>query len=107
MRIVRGMTGWMSIGINLLTAPQSELEQLRAAVAEFKLRRAFTLFAFAHGMHAWNLAIPRLRMRGLIPDALYTCEDGRQMTGEALMHYGLPLRLKGDCDSHMERWSIL
>lgn len=134
-RIHWGMTGWMSIGINLLTAPQSELDQLKAAVAEFKLRRAelqdsyvyriasarenpyavfqyvnrsrraFTLFSFAHGMHAWNLAIPRLRMRGLIPDALYTCEDGRQMTGEALMHYGLPLHLKGDCDSHLERWS--
>lgn len=135
-RIHWGMTGWMSIGINLLTAPQEELEQLKAAVAEYKVRRAelqdsyvyriasarknpyvifqyvnrsrkaFTVFAFAHGMRCWDLQIPRMRMRGLIADALYTCEDGRQMTGEALMNYGLPLSLKGDCASVMERWFI-
>lgn len=135
-RIHWGMTGWMSIGINLLTAPQEELEQLKAAVADYKLRRAelqdsyvyriasarenpyvclqytsrsrraFTLFAFGHGMRCWDLEMPRMRMRGLIPDALYTCEDGRQMTGEALMHLGLRVRLKGDCDSVMERWAI-
>ena len=135
-RIHWGMTGWMSIGINLLTAPQEELEQLKAAVAEYKVRRAelqdsyvyriasarekpyavfqyvnrsrraFTLFAFAHGMHCRDLEMPRLRMRGLVPDAWYVCEDGRRMTGEALMHYGLQLQLKGDCDSLMERWAM-
>ena len=135
-RIHWGMTGWMSIGINLLTAPQEELDQLRAAVAEYKLRRAelqdayvyriasarehpyaifqyvqrsrraFTLFAFGHGMRCWDLAMPRMRMRGLIPDAVYVCEDGRRMTGEALMAYGLRVQLKGDCDSCMERWAV-
>ena len=39
-RIHWGMTGWMSIGINLLTAPKEELDQLRDAVAEYKRRRA-------------------------------------------------------------------
>ena len=135
-RIHWGMTGWMSIGINLLTAPREELEQLKAAVAEYKVRRAelqdsyvyriasarekpyavfqyvnrsrraFTLFAFAHGMHCRDLVMPRLRMRGLVPNAWYVCEDGRRMTGEALMHYGLQLQLKGDCDSLMERWAM-
>ena len=134
-RIHWGMTGWMSIGINLLTAPQEELEQLKAAVADYKVRRAelqdsyvyriasarekpyavfqyvnrgrraFTLFAFGHGLRCWDLQMPRMRMRGLIPDALYICEDGRRMTGEALMNHGLMLHLKGDCDSRMERWA--
>lgn len=135
-RIHWGMTGWMSIGINLLTSPQEELDQLRDAVAEYKRRRAelqdsyvyriasarekpyaifqyvnrsrraFTLFAFGHGMRCWDLAMPRMRMRGLIPEATYVCEDGRRMTGEALMNYGLLVQLKGDCDSRMERWAI-
>ena len=69
-------------------------------------RRAFTLFAFGHGMRCWDLAMPRMRMRGLIPDAVYVCEDGRRMTGEALMAYGLRVQLKGDCDSCMERWAV-
>ena len=57
-------------------------------------------------MRCWDLAMPRMRMRGLIPDAVYVCEDGRQMTGEALMAYGLRVQLRGDCDSHMERWAV-
>lgn len=135
-RIHWGMTGWMSIGINLLTASQEELSQLKAAVAEFKIRRAelqnsyvyriasarknpyaifqyvnrnrhaFTLFAFGHGMRCWDLPMPRMRMRGLISEALYICEDGQQMTGEALMNYGIRLHLKGDCDSIMMRWFV-
>ena len=33
------MTGSMSIGINLLTAPQEELDELKKAIAEFKRLR--------------------------------------------------------------------
>ncbi len=133
-RVHWGMTGSMSIGINLLTAPQQELDTLKAAVADYKTRRgelqdayvyriasarrnpyaifqyvqrsrrAFTVFAFAHGMRCWDLPMPRMRMQGLIADAVYTCEDGRRMTGEALMNYGIAIALKGDCDSLMQRW---
>ena len=69
-------------------------------------RRAFTLFAFAHGMRNWDLRLPRFRMRGLLPQAVYRCEDGREMTGEALMGYGLALALKGDCASVMSVWHL-
>lgn len=135
-RIHLGMTGSMSIGINLLTTSKEEMDELKKAIAEFKRlradlqdayvyriasatqhpyalfqyvrrdRKAFTLFSFAHGMRCWDLPMPRFRMRGLLPDAVYECEDGRRMTGEALMAYGLQVQLKGDCDSHMERWVI-
>ncbi len=133
-RIHWGMTGSMSIGINILTATEEEMAALKKAIAEYKRlrgdlqdayvyriasarehpyalfeyvrrdRKAFTLFAFAHGMRNWDLMLPRFRMRGLIPDAVYVCEDGRRMTGEALMQFGLPLSLKGDCDSVMSVW---
>ena len=135
-RIHWGMTGSMSIGLNLLTATAEEKEALRQAIADYKRlrgdlqdayvyriasarehpyalfqyvrrdRRAFTLFAFAHGMRNWDRMLPRFRMRGLLPDAVYECEDGRQMTGEALMCFGLSLALKGDCDSVMSVWHI-
>lgn len=133
-RIHWGMTGSMSIGINLLTADQETMEKLKDGIAEFKRLRAdlqdayvyriasatehpyaifqyvrrdrktFTLFAFAHGMRNWDLAMPRFRMRGLLPDAVYRCEDGRQMTGEALMNIGISVSLKGDFDSLMSVW---
>ena len=135
-RVHWGMTGSMSIGINLLTASKEELDTIKAAIAEFKRlrpdlqnayvyriasaaehpyalfqyvrrdRRAFTLFAFAHGMRNWDLRLPRFRMRGLLPQAVYRCEDGREMTGEALMGYGLALALKGDCASVMSVWHL-
>ena len=135
-RIHWGMTGSMSIGINLLTAPQEELDELKKAIAEFKRlrgdlqdayvyriasatqhpyalfqyvrrdRKAFTLFSFAHGMRCWDLPMPRFRMRGLLPDAVYVCEDGRRMTGEALMNIGVEVSLKGDCDSRMDVWRM-
>ena len=135
-RVHWGMTGSMSIGINLLTASKEELDTIKAAIAEFKRLRpdlqnayvyriasaaehpyalfqyvrrdrlAFTLFAFAHGMRNWDLRLPRFRMRGLLPQAVYRCEDGREMTGEALMGYGLALALKGDCASVMSVWHL-
>ena len=57
-------------------------------------------------MRCWDLPMPRFRMRGLIPDALYVCEDGRRMTGEALMNIGVEISLKGDCDSKMDVWRM-
>ena len=133
-RIHWGMTGSMSIGVNLLTANQEELNMLKQAIIDFKKRRAdlqdayvyriasatehpyalfqyvrrdrkaFTLFAFAHGMRCWDLPMPRFPMRGLIPHAVYEDEQGNRMTGDALMNIGLSVRLKGDCDSCMSAW---
>ncbi len=64
------------------------------------------LFAFGHGMRCWDLLMPRMCMRGLIQDAVYICEDGRKMTDEALVNYGVEVALKGECDSRMERGDI-
>ena len=98
-RIASGMTGSMSIGIDLLTADDATLERLKSAIAEFKLHRRalqnsyvyriasvydhsyqvleylerdkneFTVFAFGHNLHQWDKQLPRFRMRGLDPDA--------------------------------------
>ncbi len=135
-RSVWGMTGSMSIGINLLTADKDTKEELKRIVARFKTlrgdlqnayvyriasaydhpyvlfeyvrrdRKAFTLFAFGHGMRAWDLQLPRFRMRGLLPDAVYVSEDGRELTGEALMQIGLKVSLRGDYASDMSTWKI-
>ena len=135
-RIQWGMTGSMSIGINLLTATEEEKEKLKDGIARFKMlrpdlqdsyvyriasarenpyaifqyvrrdRKTFTLFAFAHGMRCWELYMPRFRMQGLIPDGIYQCEDGRKMTGEMLMNFGIALQLKGDCDCKMSVWKL-
>jgi len=135
-RIHWGMTGSMSIGINLLTADAETLDKLKAGIAQFKRlrgdlqdsyvyriasatehpyalfqyvrrdRKAFTLFAFGHGMRNWDLEMPLFRMRGLIPDATYVCEDGRKMTGEALMNIGIKISMKGDYASVMSVWQM-
>jgi len=52
----------------------------------------FTIFAFGHGLNRWDFFMPRFRMRGLDPDAVYECEDIR-MTGAALMSVGVNVQL--------------
>ena len=136
-RIRWGMTGSMGIGINLLTASDEIKAGLKKGIAEFKTRRAdlqnayvytlasatenpyavfeyvrrdrkaFTVFAFSHGMRCWDLEMPRFRMRGLIPDALYECEDGRRMRGDVLMNYGFACPMKGDYSSVLSAWKIV
>lgn len=128
-RIHLGMTGSMSVGINLLKATDETIEQLRQATAAFKLvradlqnayvyhlasatekpyavwqylrrdRKTFGLFAFAHGMRHWDRNLPRFRMRGLIPDAIYCAPDGSRHSGAELMNVGIAIALKGDYDS--------
>ncbi len=136
-RIRWGMTGSMGIGINLLTASDEVKQELKAGIAEFKTRRAdlqnsyvytlasarknpyavfeyvrrdrkaFTVFAFSHGMRNWDLEMPRFRLRGLIEDAVYECEDGRRMTGGALMNYGILCPMRGDYNSVLSAWKVV
>jgi alpha-galactosidase len=121
-RIHLGMTGSMSIGIDLLKATEEELDKLRAATDTFKpIRKAlqnsyvyriasawdnpyaifeycardkscFTVFAFGHGLNRWNYHMPLFRMRGLEPDAIYEYGDIR-MSGAALMNVGIKIPL--------------
>ncbi len=128
-----GMTGSMSVGINLLKSPPEELAELREAIARFKqLRPALqdayvyrlvspenspylvlaytkrdksqcTVFAFGHGIREWEKPLPRLRLRGLEPDARYRCGN-RTMTGQALMALGITVKLRGDFAHLVETW---
>lgn len=132
-RINMGMTGSMSIGINILKSDEGELEKLKDATKRFKeLRPAlqdsyfyricsarenpycvwqyvrrnrseFTVFAFGHGMHQWDKQLPSFRMRGLKPDEIYRCGE-MEMTGRALMNLGVHISLKGDYDSVVMTW---
>ena len=125
-RINLGMTGSMSIGIDLLKATEEELQTLRLATDKFKLirrglqnsyvyriasplehpyavfeylcrdRSTFTVFAFGHSLNRWDYFMPLFRMRGLDPDAVYEYENTR-MTGAALMNVGIRLPLMTEC----------
>lgn len=136
-RVRCGMTGSMSIGINLLQSDQTELDTLRDAVSCFKTirpalqdayvyrigsanehpysvlqytkrdRSQFTLFAFAHGMHQWDKQLPRFRMRGLDPNAVYVSKSGNKLSGAALMNSGIALDMFGDYYSHIETWRVM
>lgn len=135
-RINMGMTGSMSIGINLLKSDEAELEALKNAVARFKeLRGAlqdayvyrlasarqkpyavfqyvkrdrtqFTLFAFAHGMHQWDKQLPRIKMYGLLENGIYVSESGVKLSGAALMNSGINVKMFGDYFSHTETWVL-
>lgn len=133
-RIHLGMTGSMSIGIDLLKADESTLAQLREATAAFKLvradlqdayvyriasatehpyviwqyvrrdRRTFGLFAFGHCVRQWDRQrLPRFRMRGLLPDAVYVDGRGVRHTGAEMMLVGVPVSLaQGDYTSSFQ-----
>lgn len=127
-RAISGMTGSMSIGINLNTCSPSELEEIRSAVARFKelrndLHNSYVLrlksieegklsileylqregntailFAFGHGLRLHEGEC-RIRLRGLDEEALYLDEEGHCISGSALMHLGITLTLRGDADA--------
>lgn len=133
-RIHSGMTGSMSIGVNLLQSDQAELDALREAVCRFKAlrpalqdayvyriasarenpysvlqyvkrdRSQFTVFAFAHGMHHWDKQTPRFRLYGLDPQAIYRNEEGVRLSGAALMRSGVRIAMFGDYYSYMATW---
>ncbi len=133
-RINLGMTSSMSVGLDLLRVPQETLDRLRDAIAFFKPirsdlqnayvytlvsaedhpyavfeylrrdRRSVSLFVFGLCVHAWT-RIPPLRLHGLIPDALYTDENGVRHTGAELMNIGVRVSLTGDYDSRFLRFT--
>lgn len=99
-RVFLGMTGSMSVGINLLKASVEELASIKNYLQEYKKIRDITqnayvyrlasafdnryavweylkrdkseaiIFAFAHGMNFRDIP-PRMRLRGLIPEKKY------------------------------------
>ena len=103
-RAILGMTGSMSVGINLLKASDDEIEKIKMYICEYKKIREITQFAymyrlssafennyvvweylkrdrssavvfvFAHGMNFRDVP-PRIRIRGIDPDKKY-CVSG-------------------------------
>ena len=128
-----GMMGSMSVGINLLQSPPEELAALKVYLDEFKTlradlqdsyvyrlasalehpyailqyvtrdRRATTVFAFGHGLN-FRQELPRIRLRGLDPDALYQGPDGSRTAGATLMNLGIPIQLRGDYASQVRTY---
>ena len=129
-RIDWGMTGSMSIGIDLLTADSEELIRLKEAVRRFcELRplmnnsyvyriasayegpctvleyvdregKGAVVFAFGHGLH-FRQYLPLFRLRGLEPHGRYEDEDGNIFEGETLMNWGVSISMAGDYASHV------
>lgn len=129
-RALCGMTGSMSIGIDLLKCPDEEIARIGKAVERYKeyrsdiaqsyvlrlrsaeegnvtaleyLRRdgeTVILFVLGHGLRYGEGNIT-LRLRGLPENALYRDEDGKTLSGGALTRKGVPIRLRGDYDGGM------
>ncbi len=127
-RALSGMTGSMSIGINLNHCSPSELEEIRKYIARFKelrndLHNSYVLrlrsvnesklsileylqrdgsmvilFVFGHGLRLHEGEC-NIRLRGLAEKAIYTNESGLCMSGSALMHHGIRVGLQGDADA--------
>lgn len=133
-RAASGMTGSMSIGIDLIKCTQEDILQIRDQVSAFKriretvqssyvlrlksvydgnisaleyLRRdgkEAILFVFGHGLRYMEGELT-LRLRGLQADAMYETRDGRAFSGTALMNKGVKVSLTGDYASKVIRYT--
>ncbi len=137
MRESLSFTGSLSIGYNLLKCSEEELERLHKSIAQFRIerddlqnsyvyhlmsdrtspytvwqylrrdRKVFTVFGFSYGRHYPDFRLHRMRMAGLIPDAIYECvsdgqhpeEVGKRYTGRALMQIGFELPIESNLGS--------
>lgn len=119
-----GMTGSMSVGMNLLSIDPSAFEELKGYVCEFKsMREALhnsyvyrLISAFEGNLAVWEYLErtgetahvflfgqgltrrdrhPRLKLRGLQAEAKYDV-DGKIYFGDTLMNYGLEILPFGD-----------
>ena len=131
-RMHEAMLGAFSLGVNLLEKDEAELEALRKDVALYKelapviqhgdLYRLVSMrsgemsayeyvspdcaeavvFTFGKSMQ-FRRPLPRVRLKGLNPDALYSVNGGRPISGRGLMTIGIEPELTGDFDSKMYR----
>ena len=125
-----GMTGSMSIGINLLLSDEKELAEIAQRTAAFKkirntvqnsyVYRIFSVeehpyavwqymgrdgksavvFAFGNGLNVWE-RIPYARLRGLDENALYEVDGRGKVSGSILMNEGIEINLRGDYSSQV------
>lgn len=129
-RFVSAMAGVLGIGGDLTEWSAAELDEARGWVELYKeirpvvqLGELYRLRAPGSGLSAvqyvrgadtvvlmWLHAQrygeqpPALRLRGLDPEATYTCLDtGAVHHGSVLLHHGLPSGLRGDLDARVVR----
>ena len=129
-RFVSAMAGVLGIGGDLTGWSDAELDEARGWVELYKeirpvvqLGDLYRLRAPGHGLSAvqyvrgadtvvlmWLHAQrygeqpPAVRLRGLDPEATYTCLDsGAVHHGSVLLHHGLPSGLRGDLDARVVR----
>jgi hypothetical protein len=50
--------------------------------------------------------LPLIRLRGLLADAVYCCDDGQKMSGAGLMNRGIQIDLRGDYASCVMTWRM-
>lgn len=120
------------LGVNLLTMSEEDEKTARALIAEFKsirevtqngeLYRLASVYEHPYGAYAFvsedrahavmlllgqsirlREPIPRIRLQGLDPDALYRVDGGKLISGRALMNIGLTFHLNADFDSKLLR----
>ena len=74
------------------------------AVFEYvsKDKKRAVLFVLGKSMQFRDV-LPRIRFRGLDPDAVYDVEGYKSMSGKGLMESGLQVKLEGDFDSKVIR----
>ncbi len=120
------------LGVNLLTLSAEDEKTARTLIAEFKsirevtqngeLYRLASAYEHPYGAYAFvsedrahavmlllgqsirlREPIPRIRLQGLDPDALYRVDGGKLISGRALMNIGLTFHLNADFDSKLLR----
>ncbi len=69
--------------------------------------RKDVLFCAYSTLSVPNTAPVRIRLRGLLTDAVYEAEDGSRYHGAALMYQGITVLLHGDFDSRVLRFGAL
>jgi alpha-galactosidase len=124
------MLGSFAVGLDLRQSSQAERDELADLIRRHKAQRETVhngdLYRLAS---AWNKpyaiflfvardrgqavlmvygqsmqfaqALPRIRLAGLDPDARYSVEGYRPVSGRSLMEIGLRINLTGDFDSHV------
>lgn len=131
-RVNQAMLGNLSLGMNLLIKNDDELAELKEIIERYKDIRELiqcgdqyrlvsiygdqmsayeyvapdgsdaVLFTFGKSMQ-FMWVLPRIQLKGLDPDALYTVNGGRPISGRGLMTIGIEPQLLADFDSRMYR----
>lgn len=124
------MLGSLSLGMNLMEKSDAQLEELAEIIRLYKelaptiqhgdLYRLVSIygdemsayeyasvdggeavvFTFGKSMQ-FRRPLPRIRLKGLLPDTLYTVNGGNAVSGRGLMAIGIEPELIGDFDSRM------